>query len=89
MAPFAGESFEVMAAMSRAAGRPLNWNVLQVYGRNTDVVDHLLTASDFAADHGGAGRSAHLAGQLPDVAQSAYRLLARCSPGLGSAHGLA
>jgi N-acyl-D-aspartate/D-glutamate deacylase len=53
VAPFADEAVATMAAMSRAADRPLNWNVLQVYGANAATVDHQLAASDYAADHGG------------------------------------
>ncbi|MET1003094.1 MAG: amidohydrolase family protein [Acidimicrobiia bacterium] len=53
LAPFGDDLFEAMAAMSRAANRPLNWNVLQVYGKNRELVDHQLAASDYAAQHGG------------------------------------
>lgn len=42
-----------MAAMSSAADRPLNWNVLQVYSRNVDVVDHQLAGADLAGERGG------------------------------------
>ncbi|MGH9056997.1 MAG: N-acyl-D-amino-acid deacylase family protein [Acidimicrobiales bacterium] len=45
VAPFDDDQFDLMAAMSRAADRPLNWNVLQVYGRNVDVVDHQLAGT--------------------------------------------
>jgi N-acyl-D-aspartate/D-glutamate deacylase len=47
------DSMELMAAMSRVANRPLNWNFIQVYGNNKEFVDHQLTAGDYAADHGG------------------------------------
>ncbi len=50
---FTDEMKDVMASMSRLAQRPLNWNVLQVYGANIDVQEQLLSASDYAADHGG------------------------------------
>jgi N-acyl-D-aspartate/D-glutamate deacylase len=53
IAPFREESFNLMAAMSRVARRPLNWNVLQVYAQNGDVVDHQLNGSDYAASLGG------------------------------------
>lgn len=53
VAPFDDDQFDLMAAMSRAADRPLNWNVLQVYSRNVDLVDHQLGGSDLAAERGG------------------------------------
>jgi N-acyl-D-aspartate/D-glutamate deacylase len=44
---------EIMARMSAAADRPVNWNVLFV-GKNSDAMtDHNLAASDYAAQHGG------------------------------------
>jgi N-acyl-D-aspartate/D-glutamate deacylase len=44
---------EVMARMSAAADRPVNWNVLFV-GKNSEAMtDHNLAASDYAAAHGG------------------------------------
>jgi N-acyl-D-aspartate/D-glutamate deacylase len=52
-APFTDDLVDVMAAMSRTANRPLNWNVLQVYSRNKEMVDHQLAASDYAAERGG------------------------------------
>jgi N-acyl-D-aspartate/D-glutamate deacylase len=42
-----------MAAMSRAAARPLNWNVLNVIGAAPDIYRSQLTASDYAREHGG------------------------------------
>jgi N-acyl-D-aspartate/D-glutamate deacylase len=42
-----------MAAMSRAAGRPLNWNVLNVVGAAPDIYRSQLAASDYAREHGG------------------------------------
>lgn len=53
VAPFDDERFDLMAAMSRAANRPINWNVLAVYSENVDVVDHQLRGSDYAAERGG------------------------------------
>ena len=53
VAPFSPELFELMAEMSRTANRPLNWNVLAVYGRNAEVVDRQLAGSDQAAELGG------------------------------------
>jgi len=51
--PFRDEQFDTMAAMSRVANRPLNWNVLAVYARNAEMVDHQLAGSDRAAERGG------------------------------------
>jgi N-acyl-D-aspartate/D-glutamate deacylase len=51
--PFGEDLFDLMAAMSRAADRPINWNALAVYGRNVDVVDGQLAGSDYAAARGG------------------------------------
>lgn len=53
VAPFPDQAVSAMAAMSRAADRRLNWNVLQVYGANATTVDHQLAASDVAEDQGG------------------------------------
>ena len=50
---FDDETFELMGTMSRVANRPLNWNVLIVYAKNRDVVDHQLAGNDVAASHGG------------------------------------
>ena len=36
--------------MSRAANRPINWNVLPVYSKNREVVEKQLLGSDYAAD---------------------------------------
>ncbi len=53
VAPFGEDLFDLMAAMSRTADRPINWNVLAVYGGNAELVDRQLAGSDFAADRGG------------------------------------
>ena len=50
---FTTEMKDVMAAMSRAAQRPLNWNVLTVYGSTIELQEKQLSASDYAASHGG------------------------------------
>jgi N-acyl-D-aspartate/D-glutamate deacylase len=50
---FGDDAFELMAAMSRAANRPLNWNVLTVFAKNAEYVEHQLSGSDYAAAHGG------------------------------------
>lgn len=51
--PFDDSNFELMAAMSRAANRPINWNVLAVYSRNSEVVSRQLAGSDLARRLGG------------------------------------
>ncbi len=51
--PFEESNFELMAAMSRAANRPINWNVLAVYSRNAEVVERQLAGSDLARGLGG------------------------------------
>jgi N-acyl-D-aspartate/D-glutamate deacylase len=53
VAPFKEELFDLMADMSRTADRPINWNVLAVYGRNAESVDQQLAGSDVAAARGG------------------------------------
>ena len=50
---FSDETFGLMAAMSEAADRPLNWNLLQVYAQNWDFVQHQLAGYDYAAERGG------------------------------------
>jgi N-acyl-D-aspartate/D-glutamate deacylase len=47
------DSFGLMADMSAAANRPLNWNFIQVYGINREHVDHQLTGYDYAEARGG------------------------------------
>jgi N-acyl-D-aspartate/D-glutamate deacylase len=50
--PFSDEHVSLMAAMSAAANRPLNWNVL-VAGAGNDTYRAQLEASDRAAEQGG------------------------------------
>jgi N-acyl-D-aspartate/D-glutamate deacylase len=50
---FGDEHKELMAAMSRAADRPLNWNVLNVLATVPDLYRSQLAASDYAREHGG------------------------------------
>jgi N-acyl-D-aspartate/D-glutamate deacylase len=50
---FTRDTFELMSDMSAAADRPLNWNLLQVYTQNWDIVQHQLTGGDIAAERGG------------------------------------
>ncbi len=60
---FDDDTFRLMGAMSAAADRPLNWNLLQVYAQNWDLVQHQLHGSDLAAEEGGRV----LALTLPDT----------------------
>ena len=50
---FSDETFELMGDMSAAANRPLNWNLLQVYSQNWELVQHQLAGFDIAARRGG------------------------------------
>ena len=50
---FPEDVFELMGDMSAAANRPLNWNLLQVYEQNWDLVQHQLAGFDIAAKRGG------------------------------------
>jgi len=69
---FTDETVDVMAAMSRVADRPLNWNVLAVYAQNWEMVEHQLAASDYAASHGGRV----VALTLPDTLRVRLNLIA-------------
>jgi N-acyl-D-aspartate/D-glutamate deacylase len=60
---FERDVFELMGDMSAAADRPLNWNLLQVYDANWELVQHQLTGGDIAAERGGRV----LALTLPDT----------------------
>lgn len=60
---FDDDTFRLMGAMSAAANRPLNWNLLQVYAQNWDLVQHQLAGYDIAAAEGGRV----LALTLPDT----------------------
>ena len=56
--PMVGPKFEpwaleLMAAMSAAAQRPLNWNVMAVNAKNLAECEVKLEAGDYARDHGG------------------------------------
>ena len=50
---FNEEHLELMARMSQAADRPLNWNVLVPNAARADFAWKALQASDYAADRGG------------------------------------
>ena len=60
---FSEETFELMGDMSAAGNRPLNWNLLQVYAQNWDLVQHQLRGFDIAKKRGGKV----LALTLPDT----------------------
>ena len=57
------ETFDLMADMSVAANRPLNWNLLAVQSQNWEQVQHQLTGGDIAEAKGGRV----LALTLPDT----------------------
>jgi N-acyl-D-aspartate/D-glutamate deacylase len=50
---FSEDDMNLMAAMSRTANRPLNWNILRVEKADERGIEHQLSASDWAADRGG------------------------------------
>ena len=60
---FSDDVFRLMGQMSAAANRPLNWNLLQVYAQNWELVQHQLAGYDLAAAEGGRV----LALTLPDT----------------------
>ncbi|MDP2292015.1 MAG: amidohydrolase family protein [Actinomycetota bacterium] len=60
---FSDDTFRLMGRMSAAANRPLNWNLLQVYAQNWDLVQHQLAGFEIAAAEGGRV----LALTLPDT----------------------
>lgn len=60
---FSDETFELMGDMSAAADRPLNWNLLQVYAQNWELVQHQLNGFHIAEKRGGQV----LALTLPDT----------------------
>jgi N-acyl-D-aspartate/D-glutamate deacylase len=63
---FAEEHLELMAAMSAAANRPLNWNVLAPSAPRREHVYAQLHAGDYAAERGGRV----LALTVPNVVQT-------------------
>ena len=50
---FEDEHKDLMTAMSLAANRPLNWNVLGVTALNREMTESQLSASDYARERGG------------------------------------
>jgi len=53
IAPFNADAIDLMAQMSVAAQRPVNWNVLGVSSARPDAHVHQLAASDYASERGG------------------------------------
>ena len=49
---FTEQEVDLMASMSLAANRPVNWNVLGVSAANPDALEHQLAASTSAANRG-------------------------------------
>jgi N-acyl-D-aspartate/D-glutamate deacylase len=49
---FEDEHMDLMASLSLAANRPLNWNLLAVTSQNPDGAANQLRASDYAAERG-------------------------------------
>jgi len=60
---FTSDTFDLMASMSVAANRPLNWNLLAVQSQNWEHVQHQLSGGDIAEAKGGRV----LALTLPDT----------------------
>ena len=72
---FTDEEVERLTAMSVAAGRPLNWNVLTVDSRDPDAVEHQLRASEHAAANGGRV----VALTMPTLVPMNMSFLTRCA----------
>ncbi|MCU1460555.1 MAG: Aminoacylase [Acidimicrobiales bacterium] len=53
IAPFNADAIDLMAQMSIAAQRPVNWNVLGIASARPEAHLHQLAASDYAAERGG------------------------------------
>ena len=52
IAPFGEEQMSIMAELSLAANRPLNWNVLAPSSSNVETIDQQLSATDYARARG-------------------------------------
>src|SRR4029078_5462212 len=52
---FTDEEIDLMARMSLAANRPVNWNVLPVTASHPTAHEKQLRASDVASERGGKG----------------------------------
>lgn len=50
---FDDKELELITSMSRAAQRPLNWNVIRITDTNRDEIKGVLGAGTYAADNGG------------------------------------
>lgn len=72
---FTEAEVERMTAMSRTAGRPLNWNVLTVDARDRDAVEHQLRASAHAEAHG----ARVVALTMPTLVPMNMSFLTRCA----------
>jgi N-acyl-D-aspartate/D-glutamate deacylase len=68
---FEDRHLELMCAMSLAAGRPLNWNVLIPRGNDRPQTERKLAASDYAAERG----ARVMALSYPDVIRSRMTFL--------------
>jgi len=51
--PFSDDYMDLMTAMSVAADRPINWNVMNVSVAIEELIAQRLSASDYAAERGG------------------------------------
>lgn len=67
---FDDDVYQLLADMSVAADRPLNWNVIFANGRHRDVIDQKLAASNYAARQG--GRVVALTAPMPAVSRLCF-----------------
>ena len=67
---FDDDVYQLLADMSVAADRPLNWNVIFANGRHRDVIDQKLEASNYAARQG--GRVVALTAPMPAVSRLCF-----------------
>ena len=67
---FDTDVYQLLADMSVAADRPLNWNVIFANGRHRDVIDQKLEASNYAARQG--GRVVALTAPMPAVSRLCF-----------------
>ena len=50
---FSSDDLHLLASMSAAAQRPLNWNLLRIGEGSSELVDRMLAAGEYARAHGG------------------------------------